>query len=82
MTFKDVEPIGYYNGAHGFLYDELDKDCYCQGGCSMQAVYTREQVVSLLKKFGAEINDSAGQNDWGWSPVRDGMIERFINDSI
>lgn len=42
-----MKPIGYYNEAHGFLHDELDKDCYCQGGCSMEAVYTESQVKKL-----------------------------------
>ena len=42
-----MKPIGYYNGAHGFLYDEFDKDCYCQAGCSMEAVYTESQVKKL-----------------------------------
>ena len=42
-----MKPIGYYNEAHGFLHDEFDKDCYCQGGCSMEAVYTESQVKKL-----------------------------------
>lgn len=42
-----MKPIGYYNKAHGFLHDEFDKDCYCQGGCSMEAVYTESQVKKL-----------------------------------
>ena len=42
-----MKQIGYYNEAHGFLHDELDKDCYCQGGCSMEAVYTESQVKKL-----------------------------------
>lgn len=44
MDLKDIEPVGYHNDTHGFLYDELDKDCYCQGGCSMAPVYTEEQM--------------------------------------
>ena len=44
----DLEPIGYYNSVHGFLYDECDKDCYCLGGCSMQPVYTEEQVNKMI----------------------------------
>ena len=51
---KEIEPIGYYNGAHGFLYDEFDKDCYCQGGCSMEAVYTESQVKKLTDKLSVE----------------------------
>ncbi|MFR0821020.1 MAG: hypothetical protein ACLSID_08655 [Lactococcus lactis] len=47
LSVEKLEPIGYYNGAHGFLHDELDKDCYCQGGCSMEAVYTESQVKKL-----------------------------------
>lgn len=47
LSIEKLEPIGYYNGAHGFLYDEFDKDCYCQGGCSMEAVYTESQVKKL-----------------------------------
>lgn len=51
MNFENkmnVDPIGYYNGEHGFLYDELDKDCYCNGGCSMQPVYTEGQIKEML----------------------------------
>lgn len=44
MELKDIKPVGYYNDAHGFLHDEFDKDCYCQGGCSMEPVYTAEQM--------------------------------------
>lgn len=44
---EKLEPIGYYNEAHGFLHEEFDKDCYCQGGCSMEAVYTESQVKKL-----------------------------------
>ncbi|KAF6611432.1 MULTISPECIES: hypothetical protein [unclassified Lactococcus] len=40
LSVEKLEPIGYYNEVHGFLHDEFDKDCYCQGGCSMEAVYT------------------------------------------
>lgn len=47
FSVEKLDPIGYYNGAHGFLYDEFDKDCYCQGGCSMEAVYTESQVKKL-----------------------------------
>ncbi|MCT0056767.1 hypothetical protein EFK39_10435, partial [Lactococcus lactis subsp. lactis] len=47
LSVEKLEPIGYYNGAHGFLHDEFDKDCYCQGGCSMEAVYTESQVKKL-----------------------------------
>lgn len=42
-----MKPIGYYSEAHGFLHDEFDKDCYCQGGCHMEAVYTESQVKKL-----------------------------------
>lgn len=47
LSVEKLEPIGYYNEAHGFLHDEFDKDCYCQGGCSMEAVYTESQVKKL-----------------------------------
>ena len=47
LSVEKLEPIGYYNEAHGFLHDEFDKDCYCQGGCSMEAVYTESQVKRL-----------------------------------
>ena len=47
LSVEKLEPIGYYNGAHGFLHDEFDKDCYCQGGCYMEAVYTESQVKKL-----------------------------------
>ncbi|AGV73769.1 hypothetical protein [Lactococcus cremoris] len=47
MSEVVIEPIGYYNKVHGFLHDEFDKDCYCQGGCSMEAVYTESQVKKL-----------------------------------
>lgn len=47
LSVEKLEPIGYYNKAHGFLHDEFDKDCYCQGGCSMEAVYTESQVKKL-----------------------------------
>lgn len=46
--FEDIEPLGYYNETHGFLYDEADKDCYCPGGCSMEPVYAAEQIKELL----------------------------------
>lgn len=47
LSVEKLEPIGYYNEAHGFLREEFDKDCYCQGGCSMEAVYTESQVKKL-----------------------------------
>ncbi|MCT0056795.1 hypothetical protein EFK39_10630 [Lactococcus lactis subsp. lactis] len=47
LSVEKLEPIGYYNEAHGFLHEEFDKDCYCQGGCSMEAVYTESQVKKL-----------------------------------
>jgi len=49
-----MKPIGYYNEAHGFLHDEFDKDCYCQDGCSMEAVYTESQVKKLTGENKAE----------------------------
>lgn len=49
-----MKPIGYYNEAHGFLHDEFDKDCYCQGGCSMETVYTESQVKKLTGENKAE----------------------------
>lgn len=51
MLFENkinVDPIGYYNDIHGFLHDEMDKDCYYNGGCNMQPVYTEEQVREML----------------------------------
>ncbi|WMM20146.1 hypothetical protein RCG51_10130 [Lactococcus lactis] len=54
LSAEKLDPIGYYNGAHGFLYDEFDKDCYCQGGCSMEAVYTESQVKKLTDKLSVE----------------------------
>lgn len=51
MGIEDIEPLGYYNGAHGFLYDELDKDCYCPGGCSMEPVYAAEQMQEHAKNM-------------------------------
>lgn len=51
---NDIKPVGYYNGAHGFLYDELDKDCYCLGGCTMAPVYTEEQMQEYAKAKVAE----------------------------
>lgn len=65
MTIKKLEPIGYYNNVHGFLYDELDKDCYCSGGCSMEAVYTavqmeqyrREIIVDVFENYNIFDND-------------------------
>lgn len=77
-----MKPIGYYNGAHGFLHDELDKDCYCQGGCSMEAVYTESQVKKLTgenkveklqeqlntaKKALTEIDKMADSGDITWN---------------
>ena len=47
ISVEKLEPIGYYNESHGFLHDESDKDCYCQGGCTMEAVYTESQVKEL-----------------------------------
>lgn len=43
-----LKPIGYYNDTHGFLHDEIDKDCYCIGGCNMAPVYTEDQVKEML----------------------------------
>lgn len=54
LSVEKLEPIGYYNKAHGFLHDEFDKDCYCQGGCSMEAVYTESQVKKLTDKLSVE----------------------------
>lgn len=56
----ELKPVGYYNEAHGFLYDETDKDCYCPGGCSMEAVYVESQVKQLehnLSKAESEIEE-------------------------
>lgn len=58
------KPVGYYNEAHGFLYDETDKDCYCSGGCSMEAVYVESQVKQLehnLSKAESEIEELKSQ---------------------
>ncbi|KSU23358.1 hypothetical protein [Lactococcus lactis] len=54
LSVEKLEPIGYYNEAHGFLHDEFDKDCYCQGGCHMEAVYTESQVKTLTGENKAE----------------------------
>lgn len=43
-SLDEIKPIGYYNDVHGFLFDESDKDCYCEGGCSMEPVYTKSQL--------------------------------------
>ena len=43
-------------------------------------LYTHDQVVFLLKRFGEEVNYSAGQNGWGWNPIGDGMIKGFLDD--
>ncbi|OSP87367.1 hypothetical protein B9W73_03590 [Lactococcus lactis] len=64
LSVEKLEPIGYYNGAYGFLYDEFDKDCYCQGGCSMEAVYAESQVKKLtgenkVEKLQEQLNSKA-----------------------
>lgn len=46
---NEIKPIGYYNNSHGFLYEESDKDCYCQSGCSMEAVYTKKQMIEFAE---------------------------------
>lgn len=64
---------------HEHLRDVQLRDSNISTGISIMELYTHDQVINLLLKFGSEVNDSASQNGWGWHPVKESMIERFID---
>lgn len=64
---------------HEQLRDIQLRDSNISTGRSVMELYTHDQVINLLLKFGLEVNDSASQNGWGWCPVKESMIERFVD---
>ena len=64
---------------HEQLRDIQLRDSNISTGRSVMELYTHDQVTNLLLKFGLEVNDGASQNGWGWCPVKESMIERFID---
>ncbi|KLK96743.1 hypothetical protein VN91_0871 [Lactococcus lactis subsp. lactis] len=93
LSVEKLEPIGYYNEAHGFLHDEFDKDCYCQGGCSMEAVYTESQVKKLtgenkVEKLQEQLNTAKkaleciiNSNDTAFGFVNSNL-RRYVEDAL
>ena len=64
---------------HEQLRDVQLRDGNISTGRSVMDLYTHDQVINLLLKFGLEVNDSASQNGWGLCPVKESMIERFVD---
>ena len=64
---------------HEQLRDVQLRDSNISTGRSVMELYTHDQVINLLLKFGLEVNGSASQNGWGWCPVKESMIERFVD---
>lgn len=86
LSVEKLEPIGYYNGAHGFLHDEFDKDCYCQGGCYMEAVYTESQVKKLtdentVEKLQEQLN-TAKKALTESEKMYQKQMDRFLNSEM
>lgn len=86
LSVEKLEPIGYYNKAHGFLHDEFDKDCYCQGGCSMEAVYTESQVKKLtgenkVEKLQEQLN-TAKKALTESEKMYQKQMDRFLNSEM
>lgn len=76
----DLEPIGYYNGEHGFLHDEFDKDCYCQGGCSMEEVYTESQLRGFREKINV-VEDILRKSEEAYQKQTDRFFNSELNES-
>ena len=76
LSVEKLEPIGYYNEAHGFLHEEFDKDCYCQGGCSMEAVYTESQVKKLTDEKTVE------KLQEHLLPYKKEMVQKIIDEKM